>query len=71
MAHSILPYGAITYVPLARTGDPGPVVSRWCERDRHHQQLIHGAGRAARTADSLTFRRVGGITQVGCGARKG
>lgn len=45
MAHSILPYGATTYVPLARDSGSGPVVSRWCEQDRPAlepvQQLIH------------------------------
>lgn len=45
--------------PASPDWGSGPVVSRWCERDRHHQQLIHAAGWAARAADSLTLRRVG------------
>lgn len=45
--------------PASPDWGSGPVLSCWCERDRHRQQLIHVAGRVVRTVDSLTFRWVG------------
>lgn len=58
MAHSILPYGAIAYVPLARTRGSGPAVSRRCERGQTPSAADPHAEWTGCTAHSLTCGRI-------------